>query len=452
MKKLLLPYFACLLLTSSLQAEPPPEKELTAISLQTTQEIPNWLNGTFVHNGPADCTIDDKMLTNWYEGSAMLHAFRFKDGQVFYTNKYLHTGSAEAAKPSAYYPNADINVAKFNGQPVALTEVPLPVLFDLQTLDTKGLFTYEDKQPKRGIWESAHPHRDAETGEIINYFVEFGKESLYYIYRLAPNSAKRESIAQLIVDEPSYMHSFAITPHYIILVEFPFIVTDPQKYTKEKISISAYQWIEGRPLRFLVVNRQTGKLIGQYKTDALFAFHHINSYEKNKELIIDLAAYPDASVITNPTGDDPENRRVARFCRYHLDLQKRKVIKEQLGPSIEMPRINYERYNGKPYEHVYGVDDAKPLEKAKRRDLIKIDVKTKKLTVWSEEGCFASEPIFVAAPNSKSEDDGVILSIVFDSKKKQSFLLVLKANSFKELGRAAVPHAIALGQHGDFFR
>jgi len=422
-----------LLLAASLQADP-------AITLETKGECPVWINGTFVHNGLAKVSLSKQFAEELPSDPALLHAFQIKDGKVIYNKKLLQTKESN--------PNANINVAKFFDQYVALSERPLPVIFDIATLESKGLFDYQDTLPKKGIWESALPHCDPATEEVLNYFVEYGKESLYYIYRMTKGSTKREPIAQLAVDEPSYMHSFAITPHYIILSEFPFIL---QNYKEPKLS--SYRWIEGRPLRILIVNRQTGKLIGQYKTEeSVFAFHHINSYEKDHELVIDMAAYPDASCITNPQGDDPDNKRVARFTRYRVSLLTHKVVKEQLGPAIEMPCINYERSNGKPYEYVYGIDNSEPLDKAKRRDLVKIDTRTKKLTIWTENGCFASEPVFIAKPGAKNEDDGIILSIVLDTKQKRSFLLFVEADTFKEIGRAFIPHEIPLGLHGEFFR
>ena len=53
-------------------------------------------------------------------------------------------------------------------------------------------------------------------------------------------------------------------------------------------------------------------------------------------------------------------------------------------------------------------------------------------------------------PGGTEEDDGVILSVVFDASAGYSFLLVINATSFTEVARAAVPHAIPYGLHGTF--
>lgn len=64
---------------------------------------------------------------------------------------------------------------------------------------------------------------------------------------------------------------------------------------------------------------------------------------------------------------------------------------------------------------------------------------------------YPGEPIFVASPEAREEDDGVILSVVLDAAAGSSFLLVLDATSFEEVARARVPHHIPFGFHGEHF-
>ena len=49
------------------------------------------------------------------------------------------------------------------------------------------------------------------------------------------------------------------------------------------------------------------------------------------------------------------------------------------------------------------------------------------------------------------KDDGVLLSIVLDKRKKTSFLLVLNAQDMKELARVEAPQVVPFGFHGNFF-
>ena len=61
------------------------------------------------------------------------------------------------------------------------------------------------------------------------------------------------------------------------------------------------------------------------------------------------------------------------------------------------------------------------------------------------------ELVFAEAPNPQAEDDGVVLSVVLNADKGSSFLLVLDAHTFEEIGRAEIPHHIPYGFHGEWF-
>jgi len=45
-----------------------------------------------------------------------------------------------------------------------------------------------------------------------------------------------------------------------------------------------------------------------------------------------------------------------------------------------------------------------------------------------------------------------VLSVVLDTEREQSFLLVLDADSFEEVARAWTPHVLPFDFHGQFFR
>lgn len=73
------------------------------------------------------------------------------------------------------------------------------------------------------------------------------------------------------------------------------------------------------------------------------------------------------------------------------------------------------------------------------------------MKVWEQPGFYPSEPVFIPSPHATEEDDGVILSVVITpNKDKSTFLLVLDAKTFKELGKAVVPVNIPYGFHGTF--
>ncbi len=432
--------------------------------LKTTGEIPSWLSGTFIRNGPALFNVGDKYVSNWVDGLAMLHSFQFASGKVTYKNRFLqssqyHTMVKEKSldftelkktsekKEANFIPNANVSIAKFADSYVALTEIPLPVIFDEKTLETKGPFRFVDILPTTKIWECAHPHIDPVSGDIYNYQVHFVPEAKYVIYSMEKGTKTRGVIAEIPVKEPAYMHSFAMTATYLIFVEFPLFIT-PQDFLKDENPASHYKWKDDQKMRILLINKKSGSIDGEYFAEPIFAWHHINSFEHQNSIYIDLSGYKDGSSFTSIIDlNDCNNDDLGRFVRYKIDLELKKVHEKVVGPTIEMPHIN-ERYNGKPYTYVYGYD----ISSDKKRGLVKVDTNTRAFLSWSEEGCFADEPIFVQNSESQKEDDGVVMANVLDTKSKKSFLLVLDAKRFKELGRAEVPHHIPYGLHGDFLK
>ena len=102
-----------------------------------------------------------------------------------------------------------------------------------------------------------------------------------------------------------------------------------------------------------------------------------------------------------------------------------------------------------PCRYVYG---SGPREHGHFFDqLVKLDTITKRKLIWYEEDCYPSEPVFVARPGGKDEDDGVILSAVVGTRGQNSFLVVLNASNFEELARAVIPSKLPQSLHGNFF-
>jgi carotenoid cleavage dioxygenase-like enzyme len=205
------------------------------------------------------------------------------------------------------------------------------------------------------------------------------------------------------------------------------------------------------------MRKEDGQVVKSYRGPAFFAFHHINAFERGNDVVVDIVTYPDASIIADLYLDkvtaDRENAPWGAFTRYTLPLAGDSLTEESITEEgIELPRINYERNNGREYRFVYscGGDRANPNDFLNR--LVKIDVQDRTAQIWHEDDCYPGEPIFVAAPDANAEDEGVVLSVVLNGKQGNSFLLVLDAATFHELARAEVPHHIPFGFHGMYSR
>jgi carotenoid cleavage dioxygenase-like enzyme len=249
------------------------------------------------------------------------------------------------------------------------------------------------------------------------------------------------------------MHSFGMTRQYVILAECPLVVHPLTLRLSGKPFIQNFSWQPERGTRFHVLSKDDGQVVATCESDACFAFHHVNAFEQGEEIVIDLIAYPDATIIDALYLD--KLRRGAdvstgHLRRYRLRLASGDTTYETLlQETLELPRISYRAYNGSPYRYVFGTGNRLPRNFMDQ--LVKVDVYERTATTWCKPGCYPGEPVFVAAPEARDEDEGVILSVVLDAHKGASFLLVLDASSFAELARVDVPHHIPFGLHGQYF-
>jgi beta,beta-carotene 9',10'-dioxygenase len=467
------------------------EREAVVDELPLSGELPSWLTGSLLRTGPAKFEVGEQQLRHWFDGLAMLHRFTIASGRVSYGNRYLESRSYKAAReqgrmvygefatdpcrslfkrmqtmfsPASALPdNANINVVKLGERFIAMTETPLPVQFDARTLQTADVRPYVAP----GQLSTAHPHADRATGSMLNYAAKLGPRSSYRFYEVArsappgsPSAAaappsKARVLASLPVKEPAYMHSFGLTERWFVLAEFPFVVNPVALALSGRPYIENYRWKPDRGTRFTLVERATGKATAGFETDACFAFHHVNSYEDGGEVVVDLCTVPDASVIEDLYLERLRNgghRPLVQpaLTRFRLRLADRSVARERLGEGgLELPRINYARCNERPYRYAWG-NDLGPSGWFEK--VAKIDTTDGATLTWSAPGCYPGEPVLVARPDAEREDDGVLLSVVLDAAAGTSFLLVLDAADLKEKARAAVPHHIPFGFHGQFAR
>jgi carotenoid cleavage dioxygenase-like enzyme len=456
------------------------ENEFQAEKLEVQGKIPEWLHGTLIRNGPGTFKVGEQQYRHWFDGLAMLHKFTIQNGNVSYANKYLNTKAYHEAKATnqisysefatdpcrslfgrvmaVFNPkitdSAKVSIAKVAQRYMALAETPIQVEFDPETLETAGVFNYENRLV--GQMTTVHPQFDFENEIVYNLVTRYHRVSHYNIYQINGNHSPSR-LSSLPVNSPSYMHSFGMSKNYFILTEFPLVVNPIALLLWLKPYIENFKWKPERGTPFWVVNRHTGELVGKFESDPFFAFHHINAFEQGEELIVDLAAYEDASIIqsyylerlqTNQNELPPGNLR-----RYRIPLKGKKVSYETISEScMELPNFDYARLNTNPdYRYVYSVSVNKENKLGFYNQILKVDIKQKKDEFWFESGCYPGEPIFVGRPGRVNEDDGVILSVVLNEKSGSSFLLVLDANSFIEIARASIPQPILFGYHGAYF-
>jgi beta,beta-carotene 9',10'-dioxygenase len=453
--------------------------ETSIEQLPVRGRVPAWLTGTLVRNGPARFEVGNEKYNHWFDGLAMLHKFSFTAGRVSYANRYLSSQAYKEAMAkgkisrgefatdprrsllqrvaswfsSTVTDNSSVNIAQWADVVVALTETRLGVRFDPDTLATLGVYEYDRRL--KGPLVTAHPHFDEARRRHYNYVLEFGRQSKYRFFSIDQETGRQSEVATIPVETPAYVHSFGMTERYLILAEFPLVVNPLRLRFSGKPFIRNYEWEPDRGVRFHVVEKENGRLVCTARGAAFFAFHHVNAFGDGNDVVVDIVAHPDPAIIDQLYLDRLRSSEpvtaTGKLTRFRIGTEgvAGNVSSERLSEiSIELPRFDYRHRAGGRYCYVYGAGNEVPGDFID--NLVKLDVEQGKTSTWREESCYPGEPVLVLGPQAPNEDDGVILSVVLDTRKAASFLLILDASTFSELARADLPHHIPFGIHGIF--
>ncbi len=450
--------------------------ETRIAGLPVQGSLPEWLTGSLVRVAPAQWDLGESTVRHWFDGQAMLHNFEISGGQVSYANRFLDTKQRRAVQETGkiaysefatdpcrsifkrvqtmFSPqltdNTNVNVVKLGERYIAMTETPIALEFDPETLDTLGV-AYESAADT----STAHPHAERDSGGMLNFGTKFGPRNSYRFFELGPQESEPRVVATVATKHPSYQHSFGLTEHYIVLTEFPYTVNPVKLITGRHPFIENFEWHPDQPTRITLVDRATGETKHVFETEARFAFHHVNAFEQGDEVVVDICNMADPSIISDlyieKLRTAPELHTMPHLERFTLNTATGTARIDRISDvPFELARINYRRCNERPYRYTWGngySGDSGWLD-----EIVKIDVTTGAAKRWSEPGAYPGEPVFVAAPEATDEDEGALLSVVFDASAVSSYLLVLDARDLTEVARATVPHHIPFGFHGQFVR
>ncbi|PWU78828.1 MAG: hypothetical protein DLM72_20585 [Candidatus Nitrosopolaris wilkensis] len=149
-----------------------------------------------------------------------------------------------------------------------------------------------------GQLTTAHPHYDSTRKQAVNFITRLSRKSTYNIYGIQSGTTEKKLIGSMQVDELAYIHSFGMTENYVILVEYPLVVQRNDLLLRGKPFIENYLWKPERGTIFIIMDKRTGRLTGgTYHAAPFFAFHHVNAFERGDEVMLDIVAYKDPSII-----------------------------------------------------------------------------------------------------------------------------------------------------------
>ncbi|KAK8965214.1 hypothetical protein KSP40_PGU003339 [Platanthera guangdongensis] len=463
--------------------------------LQVQGEIPIWLNGTYLRNGPGLWHISNYHFRHLFDGYATLVSLHFEDGRLTAAHRQVESEAYKAAKEkkrlcyrefsevpnthgflsyvgglagllsgASLTDNANTGVIQLgDGRVVCLTEtVKGSILVDPKTLDTIGRFEYADELG--GLIHSAHPIvTETEFLTLLPDLVWPG----YRVVRMEAGTNERKVIGRVECRggmAPGWVHSFPVTKNYVVVPEMPLRYCAKNLLRAEPTPLYKFEWRPEWGSYMHVMCKATGTLVASVEVPPFVTFHFINAYEEEDEegrvsaIVADCCEhYADASILDKLR---LQNLRScigldvlpdARVGRFRIPLDGSSVGSlvcaldpEKHGRGMDMCSIN-RRYLGRPYRYAYACGAQRPCNFP--NTLTKIDLFEKTSKNWHDEGSIPSEPFFVDRPGSTEEDDGVVISMV-SGKDGEGYALILDGFSFEEIARAKFPYALPYGLHG----
>jgi carotenoid cleavage dioxygenase-like enzyme len=414
--------------------------EVTQTAFEVTGSIPPELSGRFLRNGPNPQTGES---AHHFLGNGMVHGIELRNGKAnWYRNRYVRTPLYEekGADPLSALGDltkslAHTHIIGHAGKILALEELHLPYQLT-PDLDTVGPYNFDSKL-NTGM--TAHPKRCGESGELM--FFAYGVTPPYLTYHRASTEGVLVQSEEIEVKGATMVHDFNITRNFAIFMDLP-VLFDIEAAASNGFPI---RWSDDYGARLGVMPRNgRNQDVVWYNIDPCYVYHPMNAYEDGDELVIDVCRLAHS---VKADVEDPS----PFLHRWTIDQATGKVSETQLDDnSVEFPRVP-DSLVGLPYRYGYTADFGDG--EGKSVGFRKYDMRTGGSTFHElKNGRNGGEPVFVPAENASAEDDGYLLSYVYDPAANKSELVVLDASKIESepIARVHLQTRVPEGFHGSW--
>lgn len=429
----------------------PVEDELSAHDLPVTGVIPQALRGRLLRIGPNPVAADPENY-HWFTGNGMAHGLRLRNGKAeWFHSRYVRDDEVVAAKgwdpvtgPSPDFPlgpgAANTNIVGIAGKTFAIVEAGnLPVELNYE-LETVGRNNFDGTLPA-GF--SAHPRAEVDTGEIHTaVYSPFWKHIQYVL--CGPDGQVKKTVDVPTPGSPM-VHDCMFTKNYFILFDFPVLFDEAALTSGAPFP---YTWQPDYGARVGLLPRSGGaEQVTWHEVDLCYVFHAMNAYEDELgRVVMDVVRHP-KMFATDFLGP---NEGAASLDRWTIDPGKTRVSETRLDDrGLEFPRID-ERLAGKAYRYGYSsvVGDGFTIGSLTKHDLHK---QSSESHDEGDDRAFM-EPVFVPKHADAAEDEGWIMSYVYDRSTDKSDVVIIDAQDFSATPVATIhlPRRVPFGFHGNW--
>jgi 8'-apo-carotenoid 13,14-cleaving dioxygenase len=429
----------------------PVENETTATQLVVHGSIPRELQGILTRIGPNPMQVSNPAIYHWFTGDGMVHGVRMRDGVAeWYRSRWVGTDSVNQRlgrplAPGPRHGTSDVvntNVIAHAGRLWALVEAgALPVELDRELNTVRhGYFA----SPLSRAY-TAHPHRDPKTGQLHAICYDSLSRSKVRYVVVDPQGAVVRDVAIPVRHGPM-IHDCAITARHVLIFDLPITFSFGALLHGATFP---YRWNERHPARVGLLPR-TGNLaeLRWFDLEPCQIFHAANAYELDDgSVVVDAVVYHRVFDRSRQGLEESQTR----FERWHLDSTRSQVERKVFSDcKQEFPRYD-ERRTTRPYRYAYtvGID----VEHIGPQPVYRHDLETGQV-VRHDLGPHhvPAEAVFVPRAADGTEDDGWLLSYVYDMEADRSSVAILNARDFGGEPQAVIelPVRVPFTFHGNW--
>ena len=411
----------------------PVTEEVTAFDLAVTGTLPAELDGRYLRNGP-NPKDPDPASYHWFTGEGMVHGVRLRDGRAeWYRNRWTMGPGADFA------PNT--NVVGIGGRTFAIVEAGNPPVELGDELEPLAVNRFDDTLA--GAY-TAHPKVDPVTGlsHAVTYW--WPEESVHYVV-VGPD-ARVVHDAEIPVGDRPMVHDTAITETRVLVFDLPVTFDLDRATAGERLP---YVWRPDRPARVGVL-----PLLGApddvvwCEAPHCYVFHPLNAYDlPDGRIVVDVVRWPKTFDVDDRRG--PGELRT-RLVRWTVDPATGSVTEDELSDrSQEFPRIHeglVGRQHRFGYAATWAIGDV-------AGGILKHDLVGGTSESWDPGATRSTgEAVFVPRAGATGEDEGWLLTYVYDAATESSDLVVLAADDLAAGPVASVhlPQRVPAGFHGNW--
>jgi all-trans-8'-apo-beta-carotenal 15,15'-oxygenase len=441
--------------------------------LRVEGTLPEDLQGTLYRVGPGLFSGFGKRYEHWFDGDGTVSAVRFGGGgaqgaaRVIETEhrvrerragrmKYLRYGTVIPGGPLQRMRLPPRNAAstslfRWQNRLFALYEPSRPTELDPNDLSTLGEKDLGGVVPQAF---SAHPRPVPERRAAYNFGTRFGLGWMVLDLFELPDTGRARRLATLPLPAMSLIHDFIATPRCLVFLIPPMRFHMFRMFLGQGPLARNIEFDPTRGTEVIVVPIDDPENPVRFTVDPFFQWHFANAFEERGEIVLDLVRYPDFKsnrLMEEFVSGQVTSEVEGQLYRMRIHAARRRLSAEQLwdvpceyphmSPAMACRDGRYLYLGANSAEGRWG-----PQDLLAKRD----HLRGRTETVAPGPGQYPSEPLFVPRRGATEEDDGYLLSLVYDSRRHASHMAVFDARHLDAgpLARAWFDQHIPFTVHG----